>query len=314
MKIYRSFEEIGKDFGSSVLSVGNFDGVHLAHQEVLERVVTSARNLSVASLAVTFEPHPLRVLRPDLGLKLLSPLTEKLRLLQQAGLDAVLVIPFDKEFSQLMPQQFAVDILGGRLRAIEVHVGENFRFGRGAAGEVHLLSVLASQAHFRLVIYPKRQFRGEIVSSSRIRKLLQSGSVGRARHLLGHPFYIAWQTESGEGLGRVQTVPTINLKAYPELLPANGVYITATKIGSECFHSVTNVGYRPTFENRGLGVETHLLESPPTEISQGTPVELFFFRHLRPEIKFPSVEALRQQIAQDVARARRWVSLQARRS
>ena len=312
MRIYRSFDEIDQDFGPSVLSVGNFDGVHLAHQEVLERVVTSARNLSVKSLAVTFEPHPLRVLRPDLGIKLLSPLTEKLRLLQQTGLDAVLVIPFDQEFSHLTPEQFAVDILSRKLRATELHVGENFRFGRGAAGNVPLLSVLASQARFALVIYPEMRFRGEIVSSSRIRKLVQSGNVSRARHLLGHPFYIAGQTEPGERLGRSQTVPTVNLGAYPELLPANGVYITTARIAGASFHSVTNVGDRPTFENRGLGVETHLLEFPPGEITPGTPLELFFFRRLRAEIKFPSVDALRRQIAQDVAKAQRWVSLQAR--
>ena len=312
MRIFLSIDEIDQDFGPCVLSVGNFDGVHRAHLEVLQRVVASARHLSAKSLALTFEPHPLRVLRPGLDFKLLSPLTEKLRLLQETGLDAVLVISFDKEFSQLTAEQFAIDILGRKLKAAEVHVGENFRFGRGAAGDVGILSVLAAQAPFGLVIYPEMQFRGEIVSSSRIRKLLQIGDVSRARHLLGHPFYIAGQTEPGEGLGRSQTVPTVNLKAYPELLPGNGVYITAAKIAGECLHSVTNVGYRPTFENRGLGVETHLLESPPEEIPAGTRVELLFFLRLRAEIKFSSAEALRGQITRDVAKARRWVNLQTR--
>ncbi len=314
MKIYRSFDEIPQDFAASVLSVGNFDGVHLAHQQVLQEVVSSARDLGAKSLAVTFEPHPLRVLRPDIGLKLLSPLPEKLRLLQETGLDAVLVIPFDKEFSLLTPEEFAVGILRRKLNAMEVHVGENFRFGRNASGNVKLLLSLAAAAGFRVIVDPEMHFRGEIVSSSRIRKLLQAGNVSRARHLLGRPFYIAGQTEAGAGVGRIQTVPTLNLGAYPELLPENGVYITAAKIGADCFHSVTNVGVRPTFANRGMGVETHLLEFPPHEIPAGTSVELLFFRRLRPEIKFASVDALRHQIDHDVARARRWVRLQSRPS
>ncbi len=312
MKVYRSFNEIPQDFAASVLSVGNFDGVHLAHRQVLQEVVSSARNLGAKSLAVTFEPHPLRVLRPDLELKLLSPLPEKLRLLQETGLDAVLVTPFDKEFSLLTPEEFAVGILCRKLNAMEVHVGENFRFGRNASGNVKLLLSLASAAGFRVIVDPEMHFRGEIVSSSRIRKLLQVGNVSRARHLLGRPFYIAGRTEAGAGVGRIQTVPTVNLGAYSELLPENGVYITAAKIGTDCFHSVTNVGVRPTFANRGMGVETHLLEFPPQEIPADTRVDLLFFRRLRPEIKFASVEALRHQIDHDVARARRWVSLQSR--
>ncbi len=260
-------------------------------------------------MAVTFEPHPVRILRPDTGLKLLSPTPEKLRLLETSGLDAVLLLPFTRDLSLLTPRQFAERILLKKLHAKEIHEGYNFRFGHKASGNVELLTEFGKEMGFGVEAYSEMRLRGEPVSSSHIRKLIAAGRVSRARHLLGRPFSILSTAGRGRGYGSKYTVPTINLSRYEELLPKDGVYITRTRVGGECFDSVTNVGNRPTFGADSFAVETHLLNFHPIELTAETEVELHFLDRLRDEVKFPSVDALREQIAHDVHRARRYFHL-----
>ena len=309
MQVFHKLEEIPANFGRTVLSVGNFDGVHRAHRQVIGNIVRRARELGCQAMAVTFEPHPVRILRPDAGLRLITPTPEKLRLLQDTGLDAVLLLPFTRDLSLMTPQRFAHDILKSGLRAREVHEGYNFHFGRKAAGNVNLLREFGQKMGFDVEVYAELTLRGEPVSSSQIRKLIAKGRVSRARHLLARPFSILSTAGRGRGYGSRYTVPTINLSRYEELIPQDGVYITRTRIGVECFDSVTNVGNRPTFGTESFAVETHLLNFHPLELTPETEVEIHFFQRLRDEIKFPSIEALREQIARDVKKARRYFHL-----
>jgi riboflavin kinase/FMN adenylyltransferase len=209
----------------------------------------------------------------------------------------------------MSPHDFADHILRRSLRAVEVHEGYNFHFGHKASGDVELLAELGRDMGFEVIPYPEMKLRGEPVSSSHIRKLVAAGRISRARHLLGRPFRILSTAGRGRGYGSKYTVPTINLSRYAELIPGDGVYITFTRVGQECFDSVTNVGKRPTFGEESFAIETHLLNFHPIELRPETEVELFFLQRLRDEIKFPSVDALREQIAKDVKKARRYFHL-----
>ncbi len=309
MQIFHKLEDVPVGFGASLVSVGNFDGVHRAHAHVLGEIVRRARQNGAKAVAVTFEPHPARILRPDSGLKLLTPLPEKLRLLEGTGIDAVLTLPFGRDLSLMTPRQFAERILKKKLHACEVHEGFNFRFGHKAAGDVKLLVELGQEMGFEVKVYPEQTLRGEPVSSSHIRKVIREGRVSRARHLLARPFCILGAPGRGRGLGSKYTVPTINLARYEELVPKDGVYITCTRVGVEQFDSVTNVGNRPTFGADSFAVETHLLNFHPIELTPESEVEISFLHRVRDEIKFPSVEALREQIALDVKKTRRYFHL-----
>jgi riboflavin kinase / FMN adenylyltransferase len=313
MNIYRSLSELPASFGPVVATIGNFDGVHRGHRWVIAEVIARAQALGIGSLAITFDPHPARVLRPQLALPLITPLAEKLRLLAATGIDAALVLPFDESFSHLTARDFAAQVLHDAVHAIEVHEGENFRFGYQAEAGIDGLEQLGRELGFAVRVYTPRSLRGHIVSSSRIRQCIAAGDVRSARTLLGRPFTILSTPASGRGYGTRYTVPTINLAPYPELLPGNGVYITRMSVGegagAESFDAVTNVGNRPTFGADSFTVESHLLNFHPLELTEETPLELAFLHRLRPEMRWPSPEALREQIGRDVRRAQRYFSL-----
>jgi riboflavin kinase/FMN adenylyltransferase len=309
VQVFHKLDDIPANFGPSLVSVGNFDGVHRAHARVLGEIVRRTRESGAKAVAVTFEPHPARILRPDSGLKLLTPLPEKLRLLEGTGIDALVILPFGRDLSLMTPRQFADRILKKKLHVREVHEGYNFRFGHKAAGDVNLLAQLGREMGFEVKVYSEEKLRGEPVSSSHIRKLICEGRVSRARHLLARPFSILGVPGRGRGLGSKYTVPTINLARYEELVPKDGVYITWTLVGAERFDSVTNVGNRPTFGADTFAIETHLLNFHPIELTPESEVEICFLDRVRDEIKFPSVEALREQITLDVKKARRYFRL-----
>jgi len=309
MDVFHSLDAVPANYGPTFLSVGNFDGVHRAHAKVLGEIVARARTSGGKAVAVTFEPHPARILKPDSGLKLLTPAPEKLRWLETTGIDAVLLLPFGRDLSLMTPRQFAERILKKKLHAREVHEGFNFRFGHKASGDVKMLEELGREMGFDVKVYPEMALRGETVSSTQIRKLLAAGRVSRGRHLLARPFCILGVPGRGRGYGSKYTVPTINLARYEELVPQDGVYITCTRVGAERFDSVTNVGNRPTFGAELFAIETHLLNFHPLELTPDTEVEICFLERLRDEIKFPSVEALREQIGRDVKKARRYFHL-----
>ncbi len=309
MKIFRSLEEVPANFGPTIVSVGNFDGIHCGHRQVLKEVVGRARASGSKAVAVTFEPHPFRILRPDVTPRLLTPLARKEALLEQSGLDALLEIPFTRDFSMTTPEEFARNILAGKLRAKEVHEGQNFHFGHKAQGTIERLKELGREFGFEVKVYPVMMVRGVPVSSSQIRTLLSVGNVSRARRLLGRVFSITGAPGRGRGYGHKYTVPTINLSRYDDLVPGNGVYLTRTRVDNEVFNSVTNVGIRPTFGDESFAIETHLLDFHPIDVTAQTEVEISFLQWRRAEIKFPSVEALKEQIGKDVRRAQRYFQL-----
>jgi riboflavin kinase/FMN adenylyltransferase len=317
MRICRQLEELPVACTAVVATIGNFDGVHLGHQSVIAEVIARARALSGVSLAITFDPHPARVLRPEQSLPLITPLPRKLDLLAATGIDAALILPFTEAFCQMSAREFAETILLRAVRATEVHEGENFRFGYRAEAGIDGLEALGRELGFGVTVYAPRSLRGGPISSSRIRSFLAAGDVGHARALLGRPFDLDSTPAAGRGYGTRYTVPTINLAPYAELLPANGVYVTALTVGlganAETFDAVTNVGNRPTFGADSFAVESHLLNFHPLEgdqaLTEQTPLRLSFLHRLRAEQRFPSPEALRAQIGHDVAKARRYFSL-----
>ncbi len=313
MIVFRSLAEVPPDFGPSIVTIGNFDGVHCGHQSVIREVVTRAQERKARAVLVTLDPHPARVLRPDHALRLITPLTRKLELLHETELDAVLLLPFTLDFSRTTAEDFCSTVLRDTLHALEVHEGEDFRFGYGAAADMKSLATLGAQYSFTASIFSPFRVGKETVSSSRIRTLIAEGNVSAARRLLGRPFSVDSTPARGRGYGTQYAVPTINLAPYDDLLPANGVYVTDLRIGegpsAESFEGVTNIGNRPTFGTDSFAVETYLLRFHPIPLDETTPLRLTFLKRLREERKWPSPEALKQQISIDVTRAERWFHL-----
>ncbi len=311
MQVFRSIEEIPANYGRSVVTIGNFDGVHRGHRAVIAEVVERARALNAHSVAVTFEPHPARVLRPQVPTRLITQLEQKLELLSETGIDAVLVLPFTHALSRLTAREFARRILSEGLGAVEVQEGENFRFGADARADVNDLASLGRELGFDARVHHPTVWRGTAVSSSGIRTAIAEGDMRTARQLLGRPFEILSTPTVGRGYGSRYTVPTINLAPYPELVPANGVYITCLEVNGEMFQAVTNVGNRPTFGENSFAIESHILNFHPIALDEQTQVRLRFLERLRAEIEWPSPQALQQQIGRDILRARHYFSLYA---
>ncbi len=324
MQIARSLTELESLTGPSVVTIGNFDGVHCGHRTVIASVIARAKELGIRSAAITFDPHPAHILHDGPKLPLITPLPEKLALLAATGLDLVLVLPFDADLRLWSAHQFAQRVLAQALHAVEVHEGETFRFGHNAQADITDLSHLGQELGFTVHAFHPVILRGAAVSSSRIRKLIAAGDVSHARALLGRPVSILSTPASGRGYGTLYAVPTINLAPYPELLPANGVYITTLTVGAptphpssshsstetpRTFRGVTNAGNRPTFGADSFAVETHLLDFEPIALTESTPLELTFLHRLRAEQRFDSPEALRAQIGLDVRHTQRFFAL-----
>ena len=301
MRVIHDLSELPEPLRASVVTVGNFDGVHLAHQRLLRGVVERARRVDAVAAAVTLSPHPVQVLAPDRAPKLLTTLEQKTRLIEQQGIDLLLVLPFTRGLSMLTPVEFVRRVLVRGLRAVAVHVGPNFRFGHLQSGDVHTLEALARQEGFELEVLEAVEVRGERVSSSRVRELLSQGQVGRACRLLGRPYSVGGPVVPGLGVGKTQTVPTLNLAPIEEQLAKEGVYVTRTRLGETWHESVTNVGRKPTFGDHRLTVESFLLNFSG-EID-ATTMEVEFLHHLRDEAKFPNPAALKAQIQKDARRS-----------
>jgi riboflavin kinase/FMN adenylyltransferase len=315
MKIYRSLTEAPPDFGPSALTIGNFDGVHYGHRRIFKRVRQVADERGWKPSVLTFDPHPTRVVAPARSPLLMTSPERRAELMREEGVEQVLILPFTCDVAQLSPAEFVTQILVGRLGARAVLVGDNFHFGHRQTGNVELLAELGRQLGFDTEVVPAVTCRGRIVSSSGIRELIQAGNVSLAARLLQRPYTLEGEVVHGRGVGRSQTVPTINLSTNIELIPARGVYITRTHEldGTRQWNSITNIGYRPTFgASDELTIETFLLD--PLEGDTPSRIRLEFLRRVRDERKFDTPEALRGQILKDVRaaqsyfrRLRQWV-------
>ena len=303
---WRELADVPNRFGPAVVTIGNFDGVHLGHQQVLRRAAAAAHAGGLQSVALTFEPHPLTIVAPDRAPQRLTSLAHKADLIRSLGIGAVVCMRFTEAVARLSPREFAERVLAGRLSAKRVLVGENFRFGRRQAGNTDTLRSLGRDLGFAVECGGTLSVHGEPVSSTRVRGLLREGLVAQARRLLGRVFCLRGEVVRGRGIGSRRTVPTLNLSPDSDVLPADGVYVTCTRLDDDprWRESITNVGTRPTFQGRSRTVETHLLQ--PLRGDPPDALELGFASRVRDERSFPSAELLKEQIRTDIGAAERF--------
>ena len=290
---------IDRALSPSVVAIGNFDGVHAGHREILRRVATIASERDLVSTVLTFDPHPAKVLAPQRAPKLINTIAQRLRRMESEGIESVFLMPFSLDVARLSPEDFVRDVLAHKLRARVVIVGEDFRFGHKQSGDIATLRRLGEQFGFEVESAGAILRRGERISSTAIRQMIEAGKVSRACRMLGEPFALEGSVVKGHGIGKKQTVPTLNLAPENELLPKTGVYVTRTNR----LRSITNVGYRPTFGGHELTIETFLLDPLPDP--QPDRIEVAFLYYIREEKKFDTPELLRAQIMRDIAVATR---------
>jgi riboflavin kinase/FMN adenylyltransferase len=314
LTILQSPEEWTARFGGgarTILSVGNFDGLHLGHQKILRMVLARARATGLTAAAVTFDPHPMKLLRPDQAPRMIQTFSQRLAALEEMGLDAVLVLRFDRALSLVSPEDFIQHILMQRLHVAGILVGANFCFGHRGAGDVRLLTQFGKERGYDVEIVSPVEIGGRVVSSTAIRNAVAEGNVSEAIPLLGRAFPLTGEIRSGAGRGRTILFPTLNLVPEQELLPKLGVYATESVIRGNVLRSVTNVGTRPTFDGQDVTVESHLFAF--NEEITGGPMEVRFHSRLRDERKFSGADQLRAQIARDIAAAQEYFSVQGKK-
>ncbi len=287
-----------------VLALGNFDGLHRGHMKILDRVRRRAGERAGTPVAMTFDPHPPRVLRPDKAPPLLMTTAQRLEAFDRAGMRGVVVVRFSEALAKWEPEEFVRVVLAEWLRVAEVWVGANFLFGRERSGNFTLLRALGERYNFRAEKIDPVRYREFVVSSTRIRRLVAEGRVDEAGALLGHPYFIDGIVERGDGRGRKIGFPTANLRPENDLVPPRGVYATLAIVDGVRRPSVTNIGVRPTFDTSGgEAVETHILDDDRD--LYGARLRLAFVKRLRDERPFPDVDALREQIQADCRQAER---------
>ena len=300
MDIYRAAGEIPSPPAVRAVAIGNFDGLHLGHRRIIERLRKGAKALGLPASVLTFSPHPEKVFGPE-RLRMIQTLDQRLRGLGEWGIDAAVVWPFDRTFARLDGEAFAAGILAARLNARLVIVGDDFRFGRGRSAGPAALKRLGRVHGFSVVAVPRLKRRGRTVRSSLIRSHLAAGRIEEAAGLLGRPYAIEGSVVAGQGIGRRLGYPTANIATANEILP-RGIFVTTLEWKGRRYPSVTSIGVRPTFGKGALTVECHLLDFHRDIYRE--PVRLMFLRRLRGEKKFRSAEALRARIAGDEAAAR----------
>jgi riboflavin kinase/FMN adenylyltransferase len=290
-------------FSRTVATIGNFDGVHLGHRAILSKVVRRALELDCQPVAVTFEPHPLKVLRPETQLPLLTTPAQKCRLLEAAGIVGVVVLPFTREFASLPARDFVRRYFWERLGVREIVVGHDYRFGREREGSIELLREMGRMLGFAVQVVWAVEVNDAVVSSSLIRAMLKLGKVEEASELLGRPYRVEGLVVRGKGRGaKLLGVPTANLQPENELLPGSGIYAVQVFRGEVAYPAVANIGTCPTFDNQELTLEVHLLDFAGE--LYGERLEVEFAARLREERRFPSLEDLAAQIRADIGQAR----------
>jgi riboflavin kinase / FMN adenylyltransferase len=304
--VLRSAAEWSVRFGAasrnSVVTIGNFDGCHLGHQKILCEVVARARGAGALAAVLTFFPHPARVLRPAEAPALLETLDQRLAAIESCGVDAALVLPFDRELASMSAEDFVRRILVETMAAKVVLVGGNFRFGHKGAGDMKLLAELGARLGFAAEVIPPVSEHGEVISSTAIRCAIREGRVEDARRMLGRPYVLAGEIRTGTGQGRKLVVPTLNLATEQEVLPKNGVYATEAKVGGKTYRAATNVGMRPTFDGARITIESYLFDFD--EMLTSGKFEVRFWRRLRDEQKFSGPAELKEQVLKDIERAK----------
>jgi riboflavin kinase / FMN adenylyltransferase len=306
LAVLRSAEEWVARFGepkrSAVVTIGNFDGVHLGHQQILRTVRERARESGALATVLTFYPHPARILRPAEAPALLETLGQRLAAIGATGIDAALVLAFDAELAKVSAEDFVRRFLLDALRAQRILVGSNFRFGHRGAGDIAMLGDLGKRWGFEVEIVPPVVAGGVVVSSTAIRAAIRDGRVEEARRMLGRAYCLEGEIRSGTGQGRKLVVPTLNLATEQEVLPKNGVYATEAVVAGKTYLAATNVGVRPTFDGTRITVESFLFDFNE-DLTSGK-LEVRFQKRIRDERKFSGPAELREQVLKDIETAK----------
>ncbi len=304
MKIYTSLDQISGPFPYACVTIGNFDGVHMGHQQLFNTVSDLARRHRGTGIAITFEPHPLQVVRPDIGIKLISTYEQKVELIAMAGVDVLLVLPFTKEFAAMDAEHFVDRVLVETLGVKELVVGYDYAFGKGRQGNAEFLEACGRQRGFTVRVIPAFKVDGMVVSSSKVRELVTAGRMEEVTKLLGRYYQLRGVVQMGKKRGgNILGFPTANLSLNEnDLCPKHGVYVTQVVYGGKCYGGVLNIGYNPTFADSRLAAETHIFDF--NQDIYGQPIKINLLKHLRGERKFSGPEELTAQITRDVAEAR----------
>jgi riboflavin kinase/FMN adenylyltransferase len=304
VKTLHSISELAQLRGPLFLAIGVFDGVHLGHQAVIFAATSHARAAEGTPVVMTFDPHPLKVLRPQYAPHLLTATEHKIALIRDLGVEHLLVINFDRKFAATSPEEFVEELVMHSRPLREICVGHEWSFGKDRRGNLDLLKKLGPQFDFSVVGVPPVLINGEVVSSTAIRQAVENGDFAKAAEMLGREYTILGTVTHGDNLGKQIGFPTANLSAHSEQFPPNGVYLAEAWINSALYHGVINLGYRPTVSS---GKSERVLEIYLLDFDRdiyGEDVEVRFVRYLRPERKFDNMEALAQQIELDVRQAR----------
>lgn len=298
MILITDLKNVEKKFDNSVLTLGNFDGLHMGHQELVRMIIHRAKEIGALSMVVTFRPHPLKVLAPEKCPPLISIYEEKIRLFEKLGIDVLVKIPFTLEFSTMSPEDFVRDILCETLGAREIFVGYNYRFGKGREGDIRKLRALGEKYGFKVREIEQIAVDGEVVSSSKIRTLLKEGEVEHAARLLGRTYAITGIVVRGDGRGKGLGFPTANIASKHTIIPSDGVYAVRLVVRERAYDGIANIGMRPTFSKKALAIEVHVFNF--NEDIYGEDISLCFIRKIRQEKKFKGAEALVSQISADI--------------
>jgi riboflavin kinase/FMN adenylyltransferase len=308
MQLITDLSAIKTPIARSVLTLGNFDGLHIGHQELVRMVIKRAGELDAVSMVVTFRPHPLKVLAPEKCPALISIYEEKIRLFERLGIDVLVKIPFTLDFSSMSPEAFVKDILCGLLGAREIFVGYNYRFGKGRSGTTETLRTLGRECGFVVREIDQISLDGEVISSTKIRDLLRNGEVEHAARLLGRNYAITGIVIKGDGRGKELGFPTANIAPKHAIVPSNGVYAVRLDVRENRYEGVANIGVRPTFGKEQPAIEVHIFDF--NEDIYGEEISVFFIGKLRDERKFGSAVELIEQIRADIIAARKILSAQ----
>lgn len=302
MILITDLNDIPGKFQRSVITLGNFDGLHLGHQELLKMVIKRAREAEALSLVVTFRPHPLKILAPEKCPPLISIYEEKIKLFERLGIDVLVKIPFTLSFSSMTAEDFVKDILCARLGAKEIFVGYNYRFGKGREGNIQTLKALGDKFGFTVREVEQVSLNGEVVSSTKIRHLLKDGEVQHAARLLGRHYAITGVVMKGDGRGKGLGFPTANIAPKHSIIPADGVYAVRLFVRDKLYDGIANIGLRPTFRKKTLTIEVHVFDFD--EDIYGEEISLYFIGRIREERKFRNADELVLQIKNDLETAK----------
>jgi len=302
MEIIRELGNLNKSYPNTVLTIGNFDGVHLGHQKILSMVMKEARARKGTPMVMTFDPHPMKVLAPERDVRLLITFEEKMRLMKSAGIRVLLSIPFTKEFANMLPDHFITEVLANKIRAKAIIIGSQYAFGKNKKGTIDLLRRRGKKYGFTVHAVRHAKIHGHIVSSSSIRTLLMKGAVKEVSLFLGRAYSIEGKVIRGKGRGqKILHIPTANITTPVEISPKEGVY--AVRIGWEgnIFNGVANIGKNPTFGNADVSYEVHIFNFSGNLL--GKNLRIYFLDRIRNEQTFPETESLEKRIREDMKQA-----------